>query len=146
MGVDCDVHDPSRTFDKLDLRGKECIFIRYLEHSKGYVFIAEQVNGSIFELTSWIAIFLENNFLERGDRTSDLYIFEIEEFDTCIAPLQPNPQVEDDHEEFYPSGSERNIQVPQEGPLQSSEPTPILWCHFDVETKVFVLQEEDETV
>lgn len=31
---------------------KKCIFIRYLEHSKGYVFISELEDGSITEIGS----------------------------------------------------------------------------------------------
>ena len=44
------VHDPSHMYGKLGPRGKKCIFIRYSEHSKGYVFIGEHVDGSITEI------------------------------------------------------------------------------------------------
>jgi len=36
------IHVPSRKHEKLGARGKRCMFIRYPEHSKGYVFIDER--------------------------------------------------------------------------------------------------------
>ena len=35
------IHNSSHKYGKLGSRGKKCIFIRYSEHSKGYVFIGE---------------------------------------------------------------------------------------------------------
>ena len=35
------VHNLSHKYRKLGHRGRKCIFIRYNEHSKGYVFIGE---------------------------------------------------------------------------------------------------------
>ena len=35
------VHNTSHKYGKLSPRGKKCIFIRYSEHSKGYMFIGE---------------------------------------------------------------------------------------------------------
>ena len=89
------VHDPSSKFGKLGPRGKKCIFIRYPEHSKRYVFIGKQADGSISKLESRDVTFLENDFPQRGDITLDLDLFEIDESDTSTAPLQPIPQVED---------------------------------------------------
>ena len=118
------VHDPSSKFGKLGPRGRKCIFIRYPEHSKGYVFIGEQADGSISELESRDVTFLENDFPQRGDITSDLDLFEIDESDTSTAPLQLIPQVEDNNEEFHPSGSDRNVNIPEEGQLRHNERTP----------------------
>ena len=56
------VYDTFHKYEKLDLRGKKCIFIRYSEHSKGYMFISKQADGSITELESWDIMFLKNNF------------------------------------------------------------------------------------
>lgn len=41
---------PLSKFDKLGPQVKNCIFIRYHEHSKGYVFIGKQVDESKTEL------------------------------------------------------------------------------------------------
>lgn len=52
---------------------------------------------------------------------------------TSIAPLQHILQIEDDHEEFHPSESERNIQIPLKGQLRCSERAPVPQRHFDIE-------------
>ena len=41
------VHNPSHKYEKLGHRGSKCIFIRYNEHSKGYVFIGEHEEQSL---------------------------------------------------------------------------------------------------
>ena len=41
------VHNPSHKYEKLGHRGRKCIFIRYNEHSKGYVFIGEHEEQSL---------------------------------------------------------------------------------------------------
>ena len=41
------VHNVSHEYGKLGLKGKKCIFIRYLESSKGYIFLGEEINGSV---------------------------------------------------------------------------------------------------
>lgn len=94
------IHDASSKFGKLGPKGKKCIFIRYPEQSKGYAFIAEQADGNISEMESRDVTFLENDFSQMGDITSDLDFFEIEESDTSIAPLHSILQVEDDHKEL----------------------------------------------
>lgn len=53
------------------------------------MFFGEQADGSISELKLQDFTFLENDFPKRGHITSDLDLFEIEESDTSIAPLQP---------------------------------------------------------
>ena len=44
-------------FGKLSPEGKKCIFIRYFERSKGYVFIDQLEDGSITEIVSRDVIF-----------------------------------------------------------------------------------------
>ena len=127
-------------------RGRKCIFIRYPEHSKGYAFIGEQEEESISELESRDVTFLENDFPQRGEITSDLDLFEIDESDTSTAPLQLIPQVEDNHEEFHPSGSERNVNIPKEGQLRRSERTLVPRRHFVIESEASMLQGEEEMV
>ena len=46
------VHNPSPKFGKLGSRGRKCIFIRYSEHSKRYVFIGENADGTVTEIES----------------------------------------------------------------------------------------------
>ena len=46
------VHNPSHKYGKLGHRGRKCNFIRYSEHSKGYVFIGEHEDRIITELES----------------------------------------------------------------------------------------------
>ena len=41
------VHDSSHKYRKLGPKGKKSTFIRYLEHSKGHVFIGENESGSV---------------------------------------------------------------------------------------------------
>ena len=53
-------------YGKLGPKGKKCIFIRYSETSKGFVFIGEKAYGSVTELESRDVIFLEEDFLMRG--------------------------------------------------------------------------------
>ena len=65
------VHQPVHQHDKLRLRDKKNIFIRYSDHSKGYVFIGEQVSGSVTEFESRDAIFLKNEFSSKGEINLD---------------------------------------------------------------------------
>ena len=41
------VHNVSHEYGKLGPKGKKCIFIRYSESSKGYIFLGEDINGSV---------------------------------------------------------------------------------------------------
>ena len=61
-GLAAYVHDKTHEHGKLGPRGKKCIFIRYLETSKGYVFIGERQDGTISEIESRDATFLETEF------------------------------------------------------------------------------------
>ena len=62
------VHIPFLEFGKLSLKGKKWIFIRY---SKGYVFLSENTYGTVTEIESRDATFLETDFPSKGhiDRT-----------------------------------------------------------------------------
>ena len=44
------VHNVSHEYGKLGPKGKKCIFIRYSESSKGYIFLEEDINGSVTEI------------------------------------------------------------------------------------------------
>lgn len=101
-------------FYRLGPRGKKYIFIRYCEHSNGYVFISEQANGSMTELESRDVEFLENNFSKGGDINLDLYLFEMEDTEISNNQNQPIPEVE---KEFISYGSESNIHISEVGQI-----------------------------
>jgi hypothetical protein len=65
------VHDTSYKYGKLGPRGNKCIFVRYSKHSKGYVLIGEQPDGSITEVESHDVDFIENEFPGRGEVDKD---------------------------------------------------------------------------
>ena len=71
------VHNLSHKYGKLGHRGRKCIFIRYNEHSKGYVFIGEHEDGIVTELKSRDVMFLEGNFPRIGEIDRDLHLYEI---------------------------------------------------------------------
>lgn len=80
-------YKPSHKFRKLGLKGKWCVFLRYSEHLKCYVFFSEQDNGIIIEFKSHNTTFLENNFSKLGEIRWDLSLFEThdqEDFATHI--------------------------------------------------------------
>ena len=110
------------------------------------MFISEQTDGSISELKSRDVTFLENEFQQWSDITSDLDPFEIDESNISIAPLQLILQVEDNHEKFHPNGSERNVNIPEEGQLRRSECTLVPRRRFDIESEALMLQGEEEMV
>jgi len=61
------IHNTSHEYGKLGPRGKKCIFIRYLEHSKGFVFIGEKVDGKVIEIESRDVVFLKKVFPKTGE-------------------------------------------------------------------------------
>ena len=71
------VHNTSHRHEKLGPRGKKCIFIRYSEHSKGYVLIGEQPNGSVIELESCDVDFIESEFPNIGEVEKILTLYEM---------------------------------------------------------------------
>jgi len=70
------VHDTSHKYGKLGPRGKKCIFIRYSEHSKGYVLIGEQTDGRVTEIESRDVDFIEDEFPTRGEVERNLEFYE----------------------------------------------------------------------
>ena len=57
------VHNVSHEYGKLGHKGNKCIFIRYLDSSKGYIFLREDINGNVIEIESLDVVFLEKDFL-----------------------------------------------------------------------------------
>ena len=65
------VHNNSYQCGKLDPRGKKCIFIRYFELSKGFVFVGEEADKRVTEFESQDVVFLEEDYLTRGGIDKD---------------------------------------------------------------------------
>lgn len=58
---------------KLGPRGKKCIFVRYSEHSKGYV------DGTVYEIESRDVDLLEIDFPNKGNESKEMNFYEMEE-------------------------------------------------------------------
>ena len=71
------VHNLSHKYEKLGHRGRKCIFIKYSEHSKGYVFIGEPKDRTVTELESQDVTFLKDDFPRMGEIDKDLHLYEI---------------------------------------------------------------------
>ena len=65
------VHNVSHEYWKLGSKGKKYIFIRYLESSKGYIFLGEDINGSVTKIESRDVVFLEKDFPGQGEIDKD---------------------------------------------------------------------------
>ena len=61
----------SHKYEKLDPRGKKNIFIRYSEHSKGYVCISEHKSGGITKF--------ESRDPKQGEIGQDLSLYETQD-------------------------------------------------------------------
>ena len=79
MGFNGFCYNLSHKYGKLGPRGKKCIFIRYSEHSKGYLLIGEQSDGSVTEIESRDVDFIEDQFPSRGEVDRSLELHEIVE-------------------------------------------------------------------
>lgn len=49
-------------FGKSGPKANKCVFIRYLEHSKGYMMYGEHTSGGLTEIESRNVDFLEDDF------------------------------------------------------------------------------------
>ena len=168
------VLNTSHPHGKLGARGKKCIFIRYSEHSKGYVFIGEHNSGSLTEFESRDVTFLENDFPQQGDINKDLSFYETMVFDdqdslhssgSILGNMFPTSSANDndlDQNRSNPNGSTQtfndrgpsgsNLRIIEESVL----PEPNLRCsgrqgiprrRFDIEggeAFVAITQDEDE--
>jgi hypothetical protein len=65
------IHNTSHEYGKLSSRGKKCIFIRYSEHSKGFIFIGEKADGRVTEIESRDVVFSEKVFPKTGEVEKD---------------------------------------------------------------------------
>ena len=65
------IHNTFHEYGKLGPMWKKCIFIRYSEFSKGYVFLGEDMNGRVTKIKSRDVSFLEYNFPTRCEISGD---------------------------------------------------------------------------
>ena len=70
-------HTTSHRNGKLGPRAHKCIFIRYSDESKGYVILGKHPDGSVTEIESRDADFLEGEFLRRGEVDKNLGCYEM---------------------------------------------------------------------
>ena len=73
------VHNVSHEYGKLGPKGKKCIFTRYSKSSKGYIFLGEDINGSVIEIESGDVVFLQKDFLGQGEIDRDTHFYEMED-------------------------------------------------------------------
>jgi len=61
------VHNPTHEHGKLGPRVTKMVFIKYPEHSKGYIMLGEHPNGGMIEVDSHNINFLEDEFPSIGE-------------------------------------------------------------------------------
>ncbi|KAK9108126.1 hypothetical protein Syun_024137 [Stephania yunnanensis] len=140
------VHDLHHQHGKLGPRGKKSIFIRYSEHSKGYVFIGEHSSGSITEFESRDATFMENDFPTKGEITQSLSLYEIQDqedstlMNRLVHVSEQMPIVS------HPSGSKtKDVEsVSTESQIRRSNRGNIPKRHFPIENEVYMIAPQDE--
>ena len=75
------VYNPSHKYEKLGHKKRKCIIIRYIEHSKGYVFISEHEDETIIAFESQNVTFLEDDFPCTCEIDRNLHLYEIMDLD-----------------------------------------------------------------
>jgi len=68
---------PTHKHGKLGARATKLVFIRYPEHSKGYVMYGEHRNGGLTEVDSRNVEFLEDEFPSIGEIKQDMTLYEL---------------------------------------------------------------------
>ncbi|KAL0349923.1 UNVERIFIED_CONTAM: hypothetical protein Sradi_4141500 [Sesamum radiatum] len=79
MGSAGFVHSTSHKYGKLGLRASKLIFIRYCEHSKGYVMYYEHPDKGMTEIESRDVDFLEGDFPSISNVKGNLELYELRE-------------------------------------------------------------------
>ena len=75
------IHNPSHKYGKLSHKGRKCVFIRYDEHFKGYVFIGKHEDGIVIKLKSRDVTFLEDDFPHTSEIDRDLHLYDMMNLD-----------------------------------------------------------------
>ncbi|OMO92476.1 hypothetical protein CCACVL1_06836 [Corchorus capsularis] len=143
------VHTTSHKDGKLGPRGKKCIFIRYSEHSKGYVFIGEHGDGTVTEIESRDVDFLEKDFPRRGEveKEIDLYEKEDPDMEAPSSPIENEgaiPQTLGDNGGDLPSSSSMPIDEDSQAQLRRSKRGGVPRRRFEVEGEAFMIAPQDE--
>ena len=73
------MHNPTRKHGKLGPKATKMVFIRYSEHSKGYVIYREHPNGGMKEVDSRNVDFLEDEFPSLGEVKKDSQLYELQQ-------------------------------------------------------------------
>ena len=71
------IHNPYNKYGKLSPKERKCIFIRYNEYFKGFMFISEHEDGMVIELETRDVTFLEGDFPCMGEIDRDLRLNEM---------------------------------------------------------------------
>ena len=139
------VHNTSHRFGKLGPRGKKCIFIRYPEHSKGYVLIGEQLDESVTELESCDVDFIESEFPNIGEVEKNLTLYEMMDQEVGA----PSRLVKDKEEiletprdsgsDSQPSGSIPLKVDPQQSQPHRSNHGNVPLRHFEIEGEALMI-------
>ncbi|XP_028059899.1 uncharacterized protein LOC114263534 [Camellia sinensis] len=139
------IHNASQKFGKLGPTGKKYIFIRYSEHSKGYVFIGEHSDGSVIEIESQDVDFLEEDFSSKGEVTKDVELYKMEDL------LEGAPSSLVENEEIIPQapresgsdlpahGLEPTDKDSQDSQLRRSKRGAIPRRRFEIEGEAFMI-------
>ena len=71
------IYNPSNKYGKLSPKERKCIFIRYNEYFKGFMFTSEHEDGMVIELETRDVTFLEGDFPCMGEIDRDLRLNEM---------------------------------------------------------------------
>ena len=149
------VHNVSHEYGKLDPKGKKCIYIRYSKSSKGYIFLGEDINGSVIEIESRDVVFLKEDFPGRGEIDRDTHFYEIEdpEVNKGVRIIDSTLTRPDNIVSLTPlevSGSDNLLNhVPMEQDHEQSQPRRsnrerIPRRHFEIEGEAFMIAHDEE--
>ena len=144
------VHNTSHRYGKLGPRRKKCIFIRYSEHSKGYVLISEQLDGSVTELESRDVVFIESEFPNIGEVEKNLTLYEMLDQEVSAPSRLVKDKKEipktprDSGSDSQPSGSTPLEVDPQQPQPRRSNRGNIPRLHFKIEGEAFMIASQDD--
>ena len=144
------VHNTSHRYGKLGPRGKKCIFIRYSEHSKGYVLIGEQPDGSVTELESHDVDFIESEFSNIGEVEKNLTLYKMMDQEggapsRLVEDKEEIPEtLRDNGSDSQPSGSTALEVDPQQPQPRRSNRGNIHRRHFEIKGEVFMIASQDD--
>ena len=150
MGFNRYVHNTFHRHGKLGPRGKKCISIRYSKHSKGYVLIGEQPDGSVTEWESRDVDFIESEFPNIGEVEKNLTLYEKMDQDVgtpsrLIEDKEEIPETpKDSGSDSQPSGSTPLEVDPQQPQPHRSNRGNIPRCRFEIEGDAFMIASQDD--